>query len=311
MNRENMIQAYAPDKQKLAELVIKAKGPNRTMAQFATDTGISAPTLSRIANGKINNPLSLDILDKIYTHRCLEADFSFSMLQMANGMVDPQVVERGKGYVERFASIQEQGIALERHAKNAIINAVMDRGVVVQSIPSDFNNRRNETPFGIQLAYDFTLFLPDAPHQLWYFEVVNGSKRLPAGMGNVFNRAARLFLLDAWAPEFLVNQKTSFVFEHRAPYEQFILRFKEAPIQSAVSAILIDVSTETVLEETWMSQAPESPSIFAREVVDYGEIAAWADDEFEDQLFDLLGIDTGTDTGHEPPHRTETNNDEN
>ena len=291
MNRYNLIQAYAPDKQKLAELVIKAKGPDRTMAQFATDTGISAPTLSRIANGKINNPLSLDILDKIYTHRCPEADFSFSMLQIANGMVDPQVVERGKDYVERFTSIQEQGIALERHAKNAIINAVMDRGAVVQSIPSDFNNRRNESPFGIQLAYDFTLYLPDAPQQLWYFEVVNGSKRLPTGMGNVFNKASRLFLLDAWAPEFLANQKTSFVFEHRTPYEQFIRRFKGAPIKSAVSAILIDASTETVLEETWMSATPEVPSIFAQEVTDLGEIATWTEEEADYELFELLGID--------------------
>lgn len=291
MNYENMIQSYAPDKQKLAELVIKAKGPDRTMAQFAADTGISPPTLSRIVNGKINNPLSQDLLDKIYTHRCAEADFSLTMLQIANGMIDLQVVERGKGFVERFTSRQEEGIALERHAKNAIINAVMDRGATLQSIPACFDNRRNEAPFDIQLAYDFSLYLPDAPHQLWYFEVVNGSKRLPAGMGNVFNKASRLFLLDAWAPEFLANQKTSFVFEHRTPYEQFILRFKGAPIKSAVSAILIDASNETVLEETWMSATPEVPSIFAQEVTDLGEIATWTEDEADYELFELLGID--------------------
>ena len=56
MNFDNAVQIYAPDKQKLAELVIKAKGNKRTMAQFAIDTGISAPTLSRISNGKISNP---------------------------------------------------------------------------------------------------------------------------------------------------------------------------------------------------------------------------------------------------------------
>ena len=291
MNYENMIQSYAPDKQKLAELVIKAKGSDRTMAQFAADTGISPPTLSRIVNGKINNPLSLDLLDKIYTHRCAEADFSFTMLQIANGMVASQVMERGKDFVERFTSRQEEGIALERHAKNAIINAVIDRGAVVQSIPSDFDSRRNEAPYGISLPYDFSLYLPDAPHQLWYFEVVNGSKRLPTGMGNLFNKASRLFLLDAWVPEFLANQKTSFVFERRTPYEQFIQQYKGAPIKSAVSAILIDASSETVLEETWMSVTPEVPSIFAQEVRDLGEIATWTEDESDYELFELLGID--------------------
>lgn len=282
MKREEMVQTYAPDKQKLAELVIRAKGKERTMAQFASDTGISAPTLSRIANGKISNPLSKELLEKIYAAKCGDADFTFDILLMANGMVDPKVVERGKNYVERFTSMREQGIALERHAKNAIVNAVIDRGITIQSIPPEFDCRRNEAPFGINLAYDFCLYVPSETHQLWYFDVIAGSRRTPTGTGNSFNHAARLFLLDAWTPEFLANQKTSFIFENKMMYEQFILRFKGAPIKSAVSTILINTETEEVVEETWISSSPEVPSVFAKEITDRGSFAVWSDEDFDE-----------------------------
>lgn len=281
MKHEDMVQTYAPDKQKLAELVIRAKGKKRTMAQFATDTGISAPTLSRIANGKINNPLSKELLNKIYMQRCDEADFTFDVLLFANGMMDSKIIEQGKNFAEQFVSNREYGISLERHAKNAILNAVIDRGIAVQSIHPDFENRRNEAPYGMQLYYDFSLYIPSEKYQYWYFDVINGSKSTSPGTGNLFNHAARLFLLDAWEPEFLANQKTSFVFEIREVYEQFILLFKDAPIKSAVSAILINAKNEEVIEETWMSSSPEVPSILLREITESGNVVIWEDDDLE------------------------------
>ena len=238
MKQDEMVLAYAPDKLKLAELVIEAKGPHRTMAQFAEDSGISAPTLSRIANGKINKPLSNDFLEKIYSSKCEDADFSFDTLLLANGMVKASVVDREKRYAENHTSFQERCISLERHAKNAIVNALMERGVTIQSIHPDYDNRKNEAPFGIRLSYDFNLDITGEKFRYWYFDAIYCSA--PTGTGITFNHAARLFLLDAWCPEFLANQKTSYVFERRDAYEQFILRFKGAPIKTAVSAILID-----------------------------------------------------------------------
>ena len=279
MEHDDIVQTYAPDKQKLAELVIKAKGNERTMAQYSIDTGISAPTLSRIANGKINGPLSMNFIEKIFNAKCDKADFSFDTLLLANGMVRASVVERGKNYVEQFTSIREQGITLERHAKNAIINAVINRGITIQSIHPDFDNRNREAPFGIRLFYDFGLNIPSEKKQFWYFDVIGISRSVTPGIGNIFNHVARLFLLDAWAPEFLENQKTSFVFDNRTAYEQLIMRFKGAPIKSSVSAILINTKTEEVIEETWMSASPEIPSIFAREITNRGDLAVWEDED--------------------------------
>ena len=277
MKTDDIIQTYTPDKQKLAELVIKAKGEKRTMAQYAIDTGISAPTLSRIANGKINGPLSMNFIEKIFNAKCDEADFSFDTLLLANGMVKSSVVERGKEFVERFTSSNVYGVQLERHAKNAILNAIVDRGITVQSIHPDFDNRKNEAPYGIHLYYSFGLQILSEINQLWYFIFMNDSRATPPGTGNTFNRAARLFLLDAWTPEFLTNQKTSFVFENRLLYEQFLLQYKGAPIKSAVSAILFRAGAEEIVEETWMSSSPEIPSILEREIISSGSIAVWND----------------------------------
>lgn len=258
---EEMVQRYAPNKEKLTDLVIQAKGAKRTMAQFAADTGISAPTLSRIVNGKFNNPLEKTILEKIFSSKCPEADFSLEILLRANGMIPKADDVRDKKNLEYFNSAMEKGIAIERHARNAIINTILDQGVPIQSTNCQFLNAPKGFPYGVTLEFDFCLHLSTEKPYTWYFMVMNKIKPFATGTSQTFLFAAKLFLLDAWAPDSLTNIKASFVFINRPEYEQFVMRFKGAPIKSAVSAILINAETETVIEETWMSASPEIPSI--------------------------------------------------
>ena len=234
------VQIASPDKERLAELLIKAKGPNRTMAQFSEATGINTSTLSRIANGKIAKALPVDMIQTIYDNRDATADFSYGALLIANGMFEQRAIDQGKAFTEQLLSDREHGIDNERHAKNAVMSALLERGVIVQSIPSDYNAFRSERPYGISVAYDFDFYIEDAPERRWLFDVITGSKRLSAGMGNTFRKASRFFLLDAWAPEFLADTKMTYVFTERTMFEQFILRFKGAPIKAALSALLID-----------------------------------------------------------------------
>ena len=276
------IQAAAPDKKRLAELLIRAKGPGRTMAQFSEVTGINTSTLSRIANGKIAKPIPAELIQIIFDCRDESADFSFGMLLTANGMLEQSAIDRGKAFTEEFFSGRDRGAEIERHAKNAIMSALLARGIVVQSIPTDFNRFRVESPFGITPVYDFNFYVEDAPEKKWYFEVVAGSNRLPAGMGNTFSKASRFFLLDAWAPEFLADTKMTFVFTERAMLEQFILRFKGAPIKAALSALLIDPESETILDEVWMSASPETESALKRPLAKQGGFVSVWQDEDED-----------------------------
>ena len=50
------------DDQKLSELVVKAKGINRFLNQFAKDCGVNPSTMSRLINMKNNTTCSEDLI---------------------------------------------------------------------------------------------------------------------------------------------------------------------------------------------------------------------------------------------------------
>lgn len=280
-------QLAAPDRMKLAELLLKAKGPSRTMADFAQLTGISTSTLSRIANGKITKPLNHELLQTVYNCRDGEANFSFSALLLANGTVEKDAYEKGKAMTQRLLA-HEESIIHERQAKNAIVNALLARGITVQSIPRSFEHRKYESPFGISAPYDFNFYIEDAPERLWYFEVVDKPGGIPTGMGRTFIKTSRIFLLDAWQPDFLKGQKNSFIFFYRETYAQFVANYQGAPIQSSVSAILVNPKTEEVIEESWISEQAKIGSVFDRPFSeDEGFVGTWLDGEDdEDEYWD-------------------------
>lgn len=87
---EEYVLARTPDLLRLGELVTRAKGPSRTMAQFAEDCGIGASTLSRIANGKITKAVSLENLQAIYDHRDESVELPFETFARADGYVSPR-----------------------------------------------------------------------------------------------------------------------------------------------------------------------------------------------------------------------------
>ncbi len=278
------VQSAAPDKMKLAELVIKAKGPDRTMAKFSEMCGINTSTLSRISKGKINNPLTVDVLKRIYNARCEEAGFSFGTLLLANGMMEQGAIDKGKEIVEKIFSARDRGVEAERHAKNAIVAALLERGMAVQSIPTSTENRRSEATGSISYRPDFGFYFENAQPQTWYFDVkIDGPG--PVGSGRSFQRYGRYFLLDAWEPELLKNQKMSFVFLHRFTYEEFIRNYKGAPIKAATSAILIDEKNEKFIEETWISQTPETRSLLSLPIIQrQGLESSWVDED--EEIFD-------------------------
>ena len=277
------IQSAAPDKMKLAELLIKAKGSDRTMVKFSETCGVNTSTLSRISTGKINKPVSVEVLEKIYKARSNDATYSFDTILLANGMIEKGTVNKEKEIVEKMLSRKDRALATERHAKNAIVSALLERGVSIQTVSASMTHVKYEAPFSLSYCPDFAFYFPNAPQQQWYFEV-QSSNGNHLGWGATFRMATKYFLLDAWAPEFLANKKTSFVFCNRREYQQFVMHFKDAPIKTAMSAILIDEDQERFIEESWISSMPETKSVLSLPVIETrGDIATWKDEE---ELFD-------------------------
>ena len=144
------VQVRTPDIMRISEYVIKAKGINRTMAQFAEDCGIGASTLSRIANGKISKPLSEDTVKAIYEHRAPESKIDLDMFMLANGMRDKKEHERRASMGPHY-SVREESMNRERQAKNAIVAALLERDVPIVKVPDSLERRRTDAPYGMRV----------------------------------------------------------------------------------------------------------------------------------------------------------------
>lgn len=263
-----LIQIYAPDKKRLAEYVIQAKGAERTMAQFAEDAGISAPTLSRIINERIKSPLTWRLLSKIHIAKCDAAKFSFEDLLKANGMEKAEVIESNKPYISQLTSNQEYLCEYDRQIRNIITNAVLDRGVMIQNLSPEMDRKSMQPLCRLRIRHDFGLYVPNEINQFWHFFLMGGRNRYPVQSKLTTTLALQIFVIDAWEPEFFENKRVSFVFSDSMMYEQFLSLYRGAPINSAISAILVDLETESV-EETWLSENHKVPSILAKEKLDF------------------------------------------
>lgn len=280
---DHVRQVAMPDKQQLSELLLKAKGPQRTMAEFSQAAGINTSTLSRIATAKIIRPLPYDVLDKIYKHKDERADYSFNTLLLANGMTNAETNDLAKPMTQKLID-QETALAIKRHAKNIMINALLERGFSVQSVPRDtINSRENECPSGIYAPYDFAFYVSGAPEEAWYFITMEVASDGYTIIKRDLNRAYRVFLLDSWHPEFLAGQRNSFVFSNETAFQSFVRDIQGKPKNSAISAILIDTQGETFIKECWLTNWVEPSNSALKQPIadDRGLIAVHLDDEAE------------------------------
>ena len=286
VNRKKYLQVKMPDVMMLAELLIRAKGRTRTMAQMSAACGVNTSTLSRIANGKISKPLTIEVLQSIYDNRDTDAEFSFEQLLGANGMISEENVERRKTLEERLLELDDKKQHREncrRQAKNVIINALLARDIIVRKIPASFERRRTEAPYGINLPYDFNVYIEDAVPQLWYFKVIDTTDLLD-GINRAFRVLSAFFLLDSWEPGFFDNTKTTFIFHDAAVFESVVRQYRDAPIKTVMSAMLIDARAEKIIAEKPLSGKAEIPGVLSRpEKEEGGVIASWELDEDYDE----------------------------
>ena len=80
------IRVRKPDKEMLSKLVIRAKGPMRSMRQFATDLNVNPSTLSRIVNMKVIGSSKDKLIADIAEKADPESGVTFEILMKAHGM---------------------------------------------------------------------------------------------------------------------------------------------------------------------------------------------------------------------------------
>ena len=265
MSAEEYVQVRTPDKVEIAHLVNRAKGPNRTMAQFAEECQISASTLSRIVNGKITKPLTYDTILKIFN--CREAkddEFLLRMLISANGMKQKGEHENSMAQYSAYVK-RNQMMDRQTTMKNIVVTELFDRGIpVVNATKHLFRMDENTTAQEIfpgrigdmavslndknpsELVWAFYWF-PQEPEAEGDFKItVHQIVRL------TINAIAKLLLVDAWQPEVINGLKTSFVFSNREVFEGFLTTLKDAKLNTEMSALLLDLNKGCVVEERWL-----------------------------------------------------------
>ena len=267
LNPDNYIQTRTPDVSELANLIRKAKGVNLTMSEFADMCGVSASTFSRIANGKITQPLSLEILTKICLNADPDAGIYIGNLAGANGMVTKEFLSykdsRGVN-----AQKDAQRFSTENEMKNIVSAALLERGLVIAY------QKRIHISEGVPAIAsgcgrgNLLVRIQGYEPMYWKYKTMSytGIKRCVVGVSPVegidydceadlmFHHEAEYFLLDAWESERLRKVKMSYVFPGREIYEAFYKRVENARVNNWISLVLVDLKSGCVIEERFLNR---------------------------------------------------------
>ena len=82
----NYVRVREPNKEKLAELVLKAKGEDRSISAFARDCGVSTSTLSRLINMETSKANSDDLIATIAENAAPDSGVTIDELLDAHGL---------------------------------------------------------------------------------------------------------------------------------------------------------------------------------------------------------------------------------
>lgn len=260
-------QVRTPDYALLANLVIRAKGPERAMSQFAEDTQIGASTLSRIINMNIKKPLSIENIIKIFEARAREEDtLLLDSLARANGLFPKDYAERIKSH-DDFAARRNEQMNRERLIKNTIIAGVAAAGFPVREVansPRVFAQK--QTALYPTRMGDFVINLRDENNLSnindWAFYVFSqvmkkddpDYRKRPVifHARRIMERISNWFLLDSWQPQILKGLKMSFVFADEEIFDEFREMLGQANVNNEMTLILVDSEEMRVIKEVWI-----------------------------------------------------------
>lgn len=268
---DNYIQSRVPDITALGYLLKKAKGQNRTMADYAKECGASPSTFSRIATGKIAQPLAFETLVNIWKFADPESKIIFGDLVHANGMVDKAFAERKEQRRPGAFAKDEEQFSSEREVKNIIMEELLERGLLVQQqkrihVSEDVPNvcagaGRSGMILRIE-GYEPKYWNIRAMSYIGVFRGFYGDEPRPeidfeCEADIMFHDSAEIFLKDAWEPDRTEKVKMSFAFMDIETLDAFERHLKSAKVNGWISLILVDRESQTVVEERHLPRIDE------------------------------------------------------
>lgn len=252
MGKEIKKAVLSPDVDKLKTMIKQAKGASRTMAQYAKQCGVSAATLSRIANGKILDNISEELIRKLYEFQDSDVNFSLEDWRRANGML-----ELGYFRMPSDKNRRAKGTKMMQSIIYALVNRLSVKKT--DSCEGGLNARMSKPSLRLHLPekdryWSFYIY-PDVLDELP--DVSMGDE---SSLNRMFIPVTPIFLTDVWQPCLLEKEKISFVFMDERLMKLLIKFLSGAEVKNEFSIILIDKDGETILKETDLKgeELPES-----------------------------------------------------
>lgn len=255
----DFIRVADPNKDILANLLVTAKGPGRTMKKFAAECGSSQPTFSRIANQSYKGPLSNEMIKAIAEHADPGSGVSLDMLMGANGMAR---------VMDSSTVVRDSRMEVEKEFINSVLSGFEMDGRLIA------NEKDHSFLIGTTYKFkpDLLVRVKSAENRsyLWAFELIlpkmNLFGRQGIDNGSSFKQSVReygrLFIekVGRILPLFYNSdepiEKFSFVVTDEKAFEYLVSEYAEYYcVPFNVSFIFYSIEREAIEMETALKRA--------------------------------------------------------
>lgn len=220
---QKFVRVRDVDREKLADMVVKAKGPRRSMRQFAEEIGVSPSTLTRIANLQTNSASKDELIVKIAAAADPDSGVTLEMLMDAHGVEEP----KGTSH-DRVDYYKEA----EKRMRQIVVDELLTRGYSVNKI--EVATKRD--------AYDLVVETNAVEDRgaggKWAFEFSAHKSDMPIVGSGSTNRWIDRIMALFYRGEAGVD-KVTIVMERSELYEQLVGRLKDYRIPDEMSVILV------------------------------------------------------------------------
>ena len=269
------VRISTPDKDRLAELVVRAKGPELSMSQFAKKCEVNPSTLSRIVNKKTSGKNSDALIFNIAENADPNSGVTFEMLMSAHGMKKRNL--NGKVDTEEYR-------AFEKNAADLVLSEIMKRGYKVQvpMTPQVYNALNYHYRPDWEIATDAVTSDNTMGQWLFEFWTMLGTEQQAIRKQTIKLRQKLLMVLGLYYMDEVKADKLSFVVFNRKFYKLLKDTLEGICVKPWITIMLFDMEQAQFIEEFTFLSPDGSVRDSNMKISMNEECDDYTDDLFED-----------------------------
>ena len=269
------VRISTPDKDRLAELVVRAKGPELSMSQFAKKCEVNPSTLSRIVNKKTTGKNSDALIFNIAENADPNSGVTFEMLMSAHGMKKRNL--NGKVDTEEYS-------VFDKNAAQLVLSEIMKRGYKVQvpMTPQVYNALNYHYRPDWEIATDAVTSDNTMGQWLFEFWTMLGTEQQAIRKQTIKLRQKLLMVLGLYYMDEVKADKLSFVVFNRKFYKLLKDTLEGICVKPWITIMLFDMEQAQFIEEFTFLSPDGSVRDSNMKISMNEECDDYTDDLFED-----------------------------